>query len=235
VKARPQHLSFDADGQAENTLCFGNRTAPKRLLIIPPLFDEMNRARRMLVSAMRALAERDICCFLPDLPGCNESLASLPVQDLAIWRAAIKQAITQLEATHIVAIRGGALIDDVAPELPHWRLAPVSGASLLKTMLRTRIAGDKEAGLTTSMDDLMAAALSAPLELAGTILGPHMIAQLACAEPAALSGLTTRLLGEGPDTITGSALWLRAEPQDDPEMATALAEELARWSSSCGG
>ncbi len=92
----------------------------------------------------------------------------------------------------IASIRGGALIDDVAAAA-HWRLAPVRGASLLKTMMRTRIAGDREAGRDTSMAELEAKAANEPVRLAGNILSPAMIAELRDAEPAAYSSLPQRV------------------------------------------
>jgi hypothetical protein len=201
-------------------------------LIIPPLFDEMNRCRRMLVQAMHGLAERGTGSFLIDLPGCNESLAALEKQSLSTWREAVGAATEQLGATHIASLRGGALVDNGTANLPHWRLAPAKGSSLLKTMIRTRIAGDKEAGKSTSEAGLMEAAKTGPIGLAGNMLGPAMVAELESAEPVDVAQLTVRTLGQD---IAGSTLWLRAEPQDDPVMSAAIAADLGRWSTSCGG
>lgn len=228
------HLTYDIGGREEKILGFGDMNSTRKALIIPPLFDEMNRVRRMLVCAMRDLAARGVATFLPDLPGTNESLALMPEQDLEMWRTAMILAAEQLGATHIAAIRGGALVDDGLPDVPHWRLAPVKGASLIKTMMRTRIAGDKEAGMSTSMDDLLAEAQISRVELSGNLLNLKMVDQLTTAEPAALPRVHTVNVGDGPDMITGSALWLRAEPQDDAAMSAALAAELDRWSASCG-
>lgn len=222
--------SYRHGGRHEFCLCFGIGFA-RQILIVPPLFDEMNRVRRMLVQTMRDLEARGIGSLLIDLPGCNESLAPLEAQNLDVWRDAVAHCAETLGATHIAALRGGALIDD-RPALPHWRLAPVKGASILKTMVRTRIAGDKEAGVATSEADLMAQAENMPIELAGNRLGPHMIAQLKCAEPAAAHALLDRKLGED---VAGSPLWLRAEPAEDATMSAAIAADLDRWSASCGG
>jgi hypothetical protein len=139
---------------------------------------------------------------------------------------------TALSATHIASIRGGSLIDGSQLDLPHWRLAPVKGASLLKTMIRTRIAGEKEAGNSVTEAQLLAQAESVPIELAGNMLGSDMAAQLSVAEPMALTNLVERKLGE---ELIGSPLWLRAEPQDDAVFAANIAVDLDRWSASCGG
>ncbi|RDV02710.1 hypothetical protein DXH95_12220 [Sphingorhabdus pulchriflava] len=186
----------------------------------------------MLVQAMRGLAERGTGSFLIDLPGCNESLVALENQSLSTWRKAVSAAATQLGATHIASLRGGALVDDGTPDLPHWRLAPAKGSSLLKTMIRTRIAGDKEAGKTTSEAALIEAAKTGPIELAGNMLGPAMVEELASTEPAEVAQLAVRALGQD---IAGSTLWLRAEPQDDPAMSDAITADLHLWSASCGG
>ncbi len=118
------------------------------------------------------------------------------------------------------------------PNLPHWRLTPAKGSSLLKTMIRTRIAGDKEADKTTSEAGLMEAAKTGPIELAGNLLGTAMVEELASTEPAEVAQLRLRALGQD---IAGSTLWLRAEPQDDPAMSAAIAADLDKWSASCGG
>lgn len=230
MSLRPEFRTYHFAGHDEHVLCFGTGSN-SQLLIVAPLFDEMNRCRRMLVQAMRELAGRDVGCMLLDLPGCNESHAALEVQSLSTWRAAVADAAGQLGATHIASLRGGTLID-AGTGLPLWRLAPVKGASLLKTMIRTRIAGDKEAGRSTSETKLMAAAQSGPIELAGNLLGPAMVAELASTEPQDTAQLVVRALGQD---ISGSPLWLRAEPQDDAAMSAAVAADLDQWSASCGG
>jgi hypothetical protein len=200
------------------------------ILLVPPLFDEMNRVRRMLIEAMRALAHSRVRTLLPDLPGCNESVADLSVQTFETWQRAVETAATALGATHIASIRGGCLIDD-RPTLPHWRLAPVKGGSLLKTMLRTRVAAEKEGGNSVTLDQLMAAAQSGLLELSGNMLGFAMVDALEKAEPIAVLNAHEAALAD----VAGTPLWLRAEPQDSAEMSVALAAELDRWSASCGG
>ncbi len=223
------YRTYDFAGASEQALCFG-LGHERRVLIVPPLFDEMNRVRRMLVQAMRALDALGVGSILPDLPGCNESQSALEVQDLASWRSAVVAAAEQLGATHVAALRGGALIDDGAVHLPHWRLAPVKGHSLLKTMIRTRIAGAKEEGVALTEAGLMAEALAGPVAFAGNLLSPAMIAQLVEATPAELTRCTERKLGED---FEGSTLWLRAEPQDDPTMSANIAHDLDQWSRTC--
>lgn len=113
MSPRPEYRTYHFAGHDEHVLCFGAGSS-RQILIIPPLFDEMNRCRRMLVQAMRGLAERGLGSLLLDLPGCNESPAELEGQSLGTWRDAVTAAATQLGATHIAALRGGAHIDNGA-------------------------------------------------------------------------------------------------------------------------
>lgn len=233
MSAAPRLLTYQFGGHDEACLTFGPEEASRRILIIPPLFDEMNRVRAMLVSAMRGLADRGIVTMLPDIPGCNESLTVISLQTIDSWQAAMTAAAQQLSTTHVASIRGGALID-AGIALPHWRLAPAKGGSILKTMLRTRIASDKEAGKTSSVESLMADVQAAPIELSGYFLCAGMLAGLDAATTDASVQAHEMIVGEEPGQLWGKPIWLRAEPQEDPDMSAALAAELDRWSASCG-
>ena len=54
-----------------------------------------------------------------------------------------------------------------------------------------------------------------------------MVAELHDAVPAGLLAREVKP-GTGPSTITGSALWLRAEPGEDATMADAIAGDIAQ-------
>ena len=143
----------DASGavQDEYALIF-DRQRPRRLLVIPPLFDEANKLRRQLAEVMRRLDHAGIDCFLPDLPGCNESPRPLREQTLQGWRHTATAAAEHFRATHVLAVRAGAII---APSsLPGWRYAPVGGASILRTLLRARIIAQREAGREETLAQL---------------------------------------------------------------------------------
>lgn len=203
------------------------------VLIVPPLFDEANRLRRTLVLAMRALAADGFATVLPDLPGQNESLVALADVDLECWQHALAAAAARIDRPVIVAsVRGGALIDHCVDAAAWWRLAPVGGASLLRTMMRARVAADREAGIESSLDNLQETAKAAPLLLAGNALSPAMVAQLGRAEAHPVEPL--RNIGLGAEGIAGTPLWLRAEPGEDAAMAAAIAADIAAWSQTCG-
>ena len=203
------------------------------VVIVPPLFEEANRTRRTLVLAMRALAADGFAAVLPDLPGQNESLVPLADVDLERWQGALTEVVAKIDGPAIVAsVRGGALIDHRIKAAAWWRLAPAGGASLLRTLLRARVAADREAGMTSSLESLQVAAQSEPLLLAGNVLSPTMIAQLGRAEVQPVEPL--RSIGLGADGIAGTPLWLRAEPGEDAAMAAAIAADIAAWSKTCG-
>lgn len=219
---------------AEHQLHIDPAGAPRAtIVIVPPLFDEANRMRRTLVLALRALAADGFSALLPDLPGQNESLVPLVDVDLDRWRDALARIVAGIDGPVIVAsIRGGALIDHRAHATAWWRLAPVGGASLLRTLMRARVSADREAGVTSSLEALQERARAAPLLLAGNLLSPAMVAGLGTSEAKPVEPL--RSVGLGADGISGTPLWLRAEPGEDAAMASAIAADIAAWSATCG-
>jgi pimeloyl-ACP methyl ester carboxylesterase len=208
-------------------------TSRATILIVPPLFEEANRTRRTLVLAMRALAAEGFAAVLPDLPGQNESLVPLVEVDLVRWREALAELVSVIDGPAIIAsFRGGALIDHKAEATAWWRLAPVGGASLLRTLMRARVSADREAGVASSLESLQNEAKTAPLLLAGNRLSPAMIAELGASEAQAVEPLRSISLGVG--GIAGTPLWLRAEPGEDAAMAAAIAADISAWSKTCG-
>ena len=214
-----------ADDPSAHEYAFGfRRIGLECVLIVPALFEEANRTRRMLVDTMRELHAYGPGVILVDLPGCNESLAGFSVQTLDSWRAAMADAAVHFGATHVLAVRGGAL---VAPaNLPGWALEPAKGAGLLRQLLRARVMGSREAGREEKVEDLLAQGRVEGLDLAGYRFGAELIAGLETAQPA--PHLVSITLSE----IGGAALWLRSEPGEDADQSAALARKLA--AAICG-
>lgn len=201
----------------EYALAFDSRRL-HRLLIVPALLDEANRMRRLTVDVMRRLDNAGIDSFLPDLPGTNESLQPLDLQTPESWIAAMEDAALHFAATHVLAIRGGAL---VAPaELPAWHYAPVKGAQILRQQIRARIVSAREAGVAETQDGLQQLALSRGIDLSGHRLGPEFVRQLQALVPR------TGAQEIPQETLGGGGLWLRAEPDEDRAQADALAAIL---------
>ncbi|GEN98889.1 hypothetical protein NSE01_07220 [Novosphingobium sediminis] len=191
-----------------------------RLLIVPPLFEEMNRTRRMLIETQRRLDALGVDSMLPDLPGCNESLQAFSAQSLRSWRDAMAAAAGHFAATHVLAIRGGALV--FPTRLPGWVLEPVKGTSILRQLLRARILSAKEAGREENSAELLELGRNQGLELAGYRLSAALVAGLDASLPEDEGQRVIRQAELG-----GSALWLSSEPGEDPEQSAALARIIA--------
>ncbi|MGZ8998930.1 MAG: hypothetical protein ACXW2T_08755 [Allosphingosinicella sp.] len=211
---------YPVDGTHEWRMAIGPSFAPP-ILFLPPLFEELNRTRALIVAVMRRVASRGHGCWLPDLPGTGESERPLENIDWESWRSAVRAAGDQLARSgslpSTVAIRGGCLLDDLVPALCAWRFAPVAGASLVRDLNR--------AGLTSGGG-------SAGYFPSTLLLGP-----LERAEPQPLEPLRTVRLATDPAEadlkLEGLPLWRRAEPENSPELADRLAADIVEWIDRC--
>ena len=192
-----------------------------RLLIVAPLFDEANKFLHQLSEIMRKLHARGIDCFLPDLPGCNESLAPFAHQSLAHWRACVTAAAANFSATDIFAIRSGCWL--VPEDGSGWLYAPAKPQQVLRSMIRARMLSAKEAGREETADRLMGTARADGIDLAGWPLGPQLVAELEGGQFDAPDGYTMIEQGE----VGGKPLWLRAENDSDPGQANAIVSMIA--------
>jgi hypothetical protein len=198
-----------------------NRARERRVLVLPALFDEANKMRRFTVQAMHALKELGIDSFLPDLPGCNESLEPLEIQTLESWCGVVAAAVAAFDITDVLAIRGGTLLSPKS--LPSWHLAPLSGPKLLRSMIRARTIAAREAGKEENSEALFAQGRNEGLMLAGWNIGATMFQELETAEPVEAENQTIVAQKD----LGGRGLWLRAEPGDDYKASKALAAIVA--------
>lgn len=211
----------DGGSVTEEQVVGFDRQRSVRVLVLPAWFDEANKLRRFTLEVMRRLDRAGIDAMLPDLPGCNESLAPLAEQTLEGWRDAARAAAQALGATHVLAIRAGALL--VPKGLPGWHYAAQSGPKMLRGMIRARVIAAREAGVSETSEALLAIGRSEGLILGGWTMSAPMLRALESAEPAlgvGQSAITQSMLG-------GPGLWLRAEPDDDAVQSDALAAIIA--------
>ncbi len=197
------------------------------MLILPPLFEEMNRTRAFLAAIMRCLARRGFCCWLPDLPGTGESRQPLEAVRWEHWGKAARDASAHVAAVAgtvpvEASVRGGTLLDGGGAA--RWHFAPVEGASLARDLLRASMVSQDE--------------LTGPVvELAGYPVADALLAQLRAARPVAPARLRVVRLesdrGEADLKVPGPALWRRSEPAKAPELATALACDISQWVDRC--
>lgn len=215
----------------EGVLRMGPESGPT-LLILPPLFEEANRMRRILVQVMRGLSEGGIGSALPDLPGTNDSLVATVDARFENWGAAVAALADTLPRPLLtVAVRGGALLDGFAQADARWRLAPESGKRLLRDMIRaTALTGGVKAG------ELETQARTAPTRLAGNLIHPELFIALDAAQAEAVEARVAVIgetLGESDVTFDGSPPWRRAEPEDDTALVRAMVDDIARWTKTC--
>lgn len=223
---------YSFSGNSEQYVHLG-RKHPRQILIIPPFFEEMNRTRWLLLAAMRTLDEARIGTILPDLPGQNESLVPDEGIGLPVWRTAIERLAAQsgVIIDMVAAFRSGAMLDDAVHCTRHWRLAPEDGPSLLRQLVRTRLAADREVGISTSKDVLLALARQESTEFAGFRLPPAMIDDLERAGlPPHEEVRTVRLEGSAAPAdayVSGKPLWRQSEPDEDHWLAQQIAADMA--------
>lgn len=210
----------DGTEAQEYALC-SDHVRAQRLLIIPALFDEGHKLRRLIVDVMRRLDGAGIDSFLPDLPGTGESLCDLDGLSLADWHRAISAARLAFAPTHLFALRGGALL--CPADLPGWHYGAVKGANLLRTLIRARTLAAREAGREEQPASLLQQALQQGIELGGYRLSAQLVTDLQGAEPPGFTGLHSI----DQDLVGGSPLWLRAEPDADGDQADAIAAIIA--------
>lgn len=183
------------------------------IIALPP-FEEANRLRALAATIARTLSTRGIAAAVPDLPGTGDSLVATEDARLADWRDAFAGAARALPGrVHGVAFRAGALIDGEAGLASRWLLSPQSGAALVRELERLRQLGD---GLA-----------------AGNAVSDVMLDRLSEAEPATTGPLRIVRLTSEPQpadlTIDAAPLWRRAEPDNDPGLATLLADDITDW------
>jgi len=212
---------YDWAGGREATLRFGPDTGPIVVAGLP-LFEEANRTRAFVVEILRALADRGIRSLLPDLPGTGESLVETRDLRLADLREAFATLAGTLDApVYALTIRSGALVDRDARLAGRWRLAPQTGADLLRELNRIRAASTMPDGE----------------DYAGNSLSEALLTDLRDAAPHAASR-TVRLESDprpADARYPGAPLWRRSEPGSDATLAQTLAADVAGWIATCAG
>ncbi len=213
--------TFPGKAGPEWMMRIGAEDAPA-ILFVPPLFEEMNRTRALIVDVMRRLTALGHGCWLPDLSGTGESLRALADVQWSDWRHDVTSACAHVSEKAgmpiIASLRGGALLDDAAEARGWWRFAAVDGAALTRDMVRAGLAGVEWAGYAPSAE---------------------LKADLAAATPEPLERLrrvrlaTDRAAADA--RIDGPALWRRSEPGSSAELAEALSADLHAWGRTCGG
>lgn len=211
---------FQAGRREEWLMRVGRPNAPA-ILFVPPLFEEMNRTRALIVTVMNRLAKRGQCCWLVDLSGTGESERDLAHVAWRDWRHDVISAAAHIAEKSkkplIASLRSGALLDEGAGARGWWRFAPQDGSALVRDMGRSGLAGG--------------------VEWAGYAPSDELKADIGVATPEPVKPLRTIRLAtdraEADAKIDGPALWRRSEPGNSAELAEALADDIQKWSGEC--
>jgi len=232
--------SYTWPGGREAMLRFGPASGPVVIAALP-LFEEANRTRAFVVTILRQLALRGFAGALPDLPGTGESLIETEQASLSVWIASFKSATAALRPTydsvHVIAFRGGALVDRDGAVETRWHFSPLPGRTVIRDLGRIALAAAKEAG--THFDPASLTASGSPVEIAGNRLNRALLAAIERAEPVASPPRRIVRLDSDPLTadrhLPGTPLWRRSDPDNDSTLAALLADDIAGWIASCGG
>lgn len=210
-------LHYDRYASTEWLLRIGAGDAPP-VLFLPPLFEELNRTRALIVTTMRHLVAKGFGCWLPDLPGTGESERPLETMRWEDWREAARLAAAHIgRRPAVVTLRGGCLLDEAVDALARYRFAPVKGASLARDLARSGMISGGAAG--------------------GYTLNDALLARLQEVEPSAPGQVRTARLASDPASadikLDGPALWRRSEPGNAPDLAHRLADDIGEWVAQC--
>ena len=100
----PTGLAFERFrvGDREEWLMRLGRPHTPAILFVPPLFEEMNRTRALIVAVMHRLAKRGHSCWLVDLGGTGESERELGEVTWRDWRHDVTSAAAHVAAAALM-------------------------------------------------------------------------------------------------------------------------------------
>jgi len=222
-------------GGTEAWFRHGKAGQPLAIAALPP-FEEANRTRTLMIRVLMQLTVPGISVALPDLPGTGESLVSTEKARLTDWQAAYAAAVEEARRDHpeihSIAIRAGALIDAQADVASRWWLSPQDGPLLHRELARIAKAAALEDG-----EPIAWPPTSVITEIAGNLISNDLLAELHSAALTPRDRLrVVRLTGDAAPAdrhVDGAPLWRRAEPDQDLDLADALADDIADWIARC--
>lgn len=201
--SRPE--PFFLDGRAGRLFCIlfpggGPGDARRGVLVVPPFAEEMNKCRRMMALAARALQARGADVLMLDPTGTGDSEGDFADARIDIWTDDLRRGAACLRdrgnrSLDVLAVRGGALLvgpgllpgQMAAGRLALWQ-AVASGRQVAAQFLRLRVAeavtgGSKGAPAVNQREALRA---QGTIEVAGYTVSEDLIVAL---EGLDLSGI----------------------------------------------
>ena len=225
--------AFFLRGMAGNLFCIGalhgqGRNQRRKILIVPPFAEELNKSRHILAAFAVALAEAGHDVLLPDLYGTGDSEGDFGEATLEIWRADLDVAIRHLDpetGLELIGLRAGALL--AADMVSRYEVKSltflhplVDGKQQLNQMLRLRLA----AGLTGSGEKETAAQLRQRLAQGDSleIAGYTLSSQLA-------TDLESLALKNNPPTGAGRIDWIELVAESGRSLMPVSQNIIQTW------
>jgi exosortase A-associated hydrolase 2 len=198
------------------------------VLLVPPLHEEMNRARVQLRRIGEYLQARGHSVLLGDLYGSGDSAGEFGEATLSQWQDDVETLLGHLLEHHArtpvpVALRGGALL--IPHDCARWIACfPLqSGQQQIQQWLRQRLYVARFQGEDIDREALLARWRSSGIEVGGYALSPSLLGEL---ETASLPPLM--------DTQTAALVIEWQQPQPSPAFAEAVARGALGWRSLPG-
>ena len=214
----PPRLAIEAAGTHRLPVLRRGPENGRTVIFVQPLFEELNRCRRLFRDIGAALETRGIASALPDLPatGDHEELGPF---SLGAAREALKAFAAREEtAPLLLSVRSGVLL---APKGSHHvSIAPIRGGErILAELIRGHAIGERErtgkAFARTDAED--AWRKGETVTLTGYPITPQSFGDLSAAKPA-----DHRQLDYG-----GPPVWRQADPVATADAAAHVAKQIA--------
>ena len=169
--------------------------ARRRVLVLPPFAEELNKCRRLLAVTVRHLATVGCDVLWPDLYGTGDRAGDFVDADWSMWRAEL-EALNAWHAAQLpttptccLAVRSGALLlgalaarGSYAPTQAVLWQPLFDGARLLQQFLRLRVMAERIGGGNETAAELeQLLARDGHLEVAGYGLNAKLYAELGAA------------------------------------------------------
>ena len=225
--------AFFIDGATGSLFCTGSLPGKKRgprrkVLIVPPFAEELNKSRHVLATLAAAIGEAGHDVLMPDLFGTGDSAGDFSEASLEIWRTDLDVAIGRLDPDgelELVGLRaGGLLAADITRRHGVKSLTllhPIAdGKQQLTQMLRLRLAGGLMGGgeKETAKQLRQRLADGECLEIAGYGLSGQLAADL---ETLALSKIPLRDVEQ--------VHWIEVVPQPDRSLMPVSQRLIDGW------
>ena len=162
------------------------------VVMLPPLFEELNKSRRMYALQARSFASRGIIAILPDLYGIGDSEGDISTASLQIWHQDLGSVMQWVGESvkphriHVFGLRAAALffemIDTTVSPVANWVLwSPIErGSRLVRDLFRQAliVARNRGDGSITSKALKERVAAQGYIEISGYRLSADLLVQL---------------------------------------------------------